>query len=239
VLAATLLVDLAGRRVPWTIAALILVTTADLGAWGIRFVYDEPPRTIEELTQAVPPAPDNPAAWYAFVARHSPYSSNVLVMRGYRLTSGYVGLFPATLHGLESDMAVRLSGTRWFFTPDGVRHPVEDGVGRVRLLDEQGRSSTGNARLVVDRPGRLLADVDAPGRRILAFTERFHNGWSATIDGAPLQMVRVEGDFLGCMLDGGIHRVNLRFMPRSFVYGSIASAIGAALLAGVLISRLR
>jgi hypothetical protein len=239
VLAVTLLVYLAGQRVPWTIAALILVTTADLGAWGIRFIYDEPPRTIEELTQAVPPAPDNPAASYAFVARHGAYSSNVLVMRGYRLTSGYVGLFPATRHGLESDMAVRLSGTRWFFTPDGIRHGVEDGVERVRLLDGQGRSSTGNARLVVDRPGRLLADVDAPGPRLLAFTERFHDGWSATIDGAPLQMVRVEGDFLGCMVDGGIHRVNLRFMPRSFVYGSIASAIGAALLAGVLISRLR
>ena len=49
-------------------------------------------------------------------------------------------------------------------------------------------------------------------------------------------MVRVEGDFLGCVVDAGAHRVNLRFMPRSFVYGSIVSAIGAALLAGVLIA---
>jgi uncharacterized membrane protein YfhO len=52
-------------------------------------------------------------------------------------------------------------------------------------------------------------------------------------------MVRVEGDFLGCVLDGGAHAVALRFMPRSFVYGSIVSAIGALLLAGVLIARLR
>jgi hypothetical protein len=239
VAAVTLLVYLAGRRARWAVAALIVVTAADLGAWGIRFIYDKPARTIEELTQAVPPAPDNPAASYAFVARHSPYSSDVLVMRGYRLTSGYVGLFPATRHGLESAMAVRLSGTRWFFTPDGVRHPIEGGVERVRLLDEKGRSSTGSARLDVDRPGHLVARVEAPGRRILAFTERFHDGWAATIDGAPLQTVRVEGDFLGCIVDGGIRRVNLRFMPRSFVYGSIVSAIGAALLAGVLISRLR
>jgi hypothetical protein len=237
--AVTLLVYMAGRRARWAIAALIVVTAADLGAWGIPFIYEKPARTIEELTQAVPPAPDNPAASYAFVARHSPYSSDVLVMRGYRLTSGYVGLFPATWHHLESDMAVRLSGTRWFFTPDGVRHPIEGGVERVRLLDEQGQSSTGSARLDVDRPGHLVARVEAPGRRILAFTERFHDGWSATTDAAPLQTVRVEGDFLGCVVDGGSSRVNLRFMPRSFVYGSIVSAIGAALLAGVLISRLR
>jgi len=194
---------------------------------------------MDELTQAVPAAPADPAESYAFVATHSPYSSNVLVLRGYRLTSGYVGLFPTTRHPLESDMAMRLSGTRWLFTRDGVRHPVAGAVERARLLDEQGRNSTGSARLAVDRPGHLVAQVEAPGRRILAFTERFHDGWSATTDGATLQTVRVEGDFLGCLVDGGSHRVDLRFMPRSFVYGSVLSAIGAALLAGILIARLR
>jgi hypothetical protein len=160
-------------------------------------------------------------------------------MRGYRLTSGYVGLFPATRHPLESDIALRLSGTKWIFAEDGSRHPAEGAVKRVRLLDEQGHPSMSRASLVLDRPGHLIADVDAPGRRILAFTERFHDGWSATIDGVALPMVRVEGDFLGCVLDGGVHRVDLRFMPRSFVYGSIVSAIGAALLAGVVIARLK
>ncbi len=58
--------------------------------------------------------------------------------------------------------------------------------------------------LTVDRPGHLVAQVDAPGRRILAFTERFHHGWSATSDGVPLRMVRVEGDFLGCVVDAGV-----------------------------------
>ena len=52
-------------------------------------------------------------------------------------------------------------------------------------------------------------------------------------------MVRVEGDFLGCVVDAGAHHVDLRFMPRSFVYGSIVSAIGAALVAVLLIVRLR
>ena len=46
----------------------------------------------------------------------------------------------------------------------------------------------------------------------------------------------VEGDFLGCLLDPGIHRVTLRFMPRSFVYGSIVSAFGAVALVGILLA---
>lgn len=235
VLGVTLLTYLAGRRVRWALAALVVVTAADLGAWGIRFIHREPAMTILRVTSTVPPAPDHPAESYAAV----PGRSNVFVLRGYRLTTGYVGLFPATRHPLDSDVALRLSGTRWFFTPEGVRQPAERWVERVRLLDEQGQGATGSAWLSSDRPGHLIARVNAPGRRILAFTERFHDGWSATIDGAPLPMVRVAGDFLGCVLDGGVHKVRLRFMPRSFVYGSIVSAIGAALLAGILIARLR
>jgi hypothetical protein len=239
VAAVTLLVDLARRRMRWAIAALVVVTAADLAGWGILFIYREPARTIQELTRAIPAPPGDAADSYAAAPSRGPYHGDLLVMRGYRLTSGYVALFPAARHPLDSEMALRLAGTRWVFTPDGVRHPAEGGEARLRLLDEQGQASTGSAQLSVDRPGRLVAHVDSPGRRILAFTERFHDGWSATVDGAPVQMVRVEGDFLGCLVDGGVHRVDLRFMPRSFVYGSTLSAIGAALLAGVLIARLR
>ena len=235
VVAVTLLTHLAGRRVPWAIAALVVVTAADLGAWGIGFIYREPAMRIRQLTQGVPLAPGDPADSYAY----TPLRSNVLVMRGYRLTTGYVALYPATRQPLDSEPVLRLSGTRWWITPEGSRHPMDGGVDRVRMLDEQGHDSTGRARLEDARPGRLVARVDRPGRRILAFSERFHDGWSVTIDGNPGQAVRVEGDFLGCVLDGGVHKVSLQFRPRSFLYGSIVSAIGAALLAGILIVRLK
>jgi hypothetical protein len=239
IIAVTLLVFLAGRRVRWAIAALVVVTAIDLAAWGIRFVYREPARTIRTLIQAIEQPPDSVAESYASAPANGRYRSDLLVMAGYRLTSGYVGLFPASEQPLDSTIAMQLSGRRWFFTPDGVRHPAVGAVERVRLLDERAQGATGKAVLTVDRPGNLIAQVNAPGRRVLAFTERFHDGWSATSNGVPLQMVRVEGDFLGCVLDAGYHRVTLRFMPRSFVYGSIVSAIGAALLAGVLIAGLR
>ncbi len=237
--AVTLLAYLAGRRARWALAALVIVTTADLGLWGFRYIYREPPRALAELTQGIPDAPATPADSYAWAPAVGPYSHDVLVLRGYRLTSGYVALYPVSTHPLESDAARRLSGTRWIFTRDGVRQPALDGVDRVRLLDGGGLDASGAARLAIDRPGYLVADVDVPGPRVLALTERFHDGWSATSGGVPLQIVRVEGDFLGCRVEAGVHRVTLRFMPRSFVYGSIASAVGAALLAAVLVARLR
>jgi hypothetical protein len=235
----TLLTTVAGWRAAWAIPALVVVTALDLAAWGIRFVYLVPARTIASLAENSPPAPAAPADAYAFVQRHGPYSSDVLVLRGYRLTSGYVGLFPATTHPLESDAAIRLTGTRWIFTPDGNRQPFTGAVARVRLLDEHGRDATGSARLAVDRPGRIVADVDAEAPRTVAFTERYHDGWSATADGVPVPTVRVEDDFLGSVVPQGAHEVTLRFMPRSFVYGSILSAIGVLLLATTVLMRWR
>jgi hypothetical protein len=234
VVAITLLVFMAARRTPSAAGALVFVTMVDLGAWGIRFVQREPLQTIDEVTQGILPAPADTADSYAAAPADGPYRSDVLVLKGYRLTSGYVGLFPASFYPLNGPSSRKFSGTRWQFAPDGFRYRAEGSVARTRLLDESGHEATGVARLVVDRPGRLVADVDAPGRRILAFTERFHDGWSATADG-PLQMVRVENDFLGCLVEAGAHRVTLTFMPRSFVNGSIVSAVGAILLAVALI----
>ncbi len=239
VAAVTLLVFLAGRRRRWAIAALVVVTAVDLAQWGLTFVYREPARTIAEMTRAIPEAPPNPTESYASATDRGPYRSDLLVMRGYRLTSGYVGLYPATRYPLDGDVARRLSGTRWSFTPEGVRLPVEGSAARVRLVDDELHEDGGSARVSVDRPGKLVVEVDAPGRRILALTERFHPGWSATIDGAPLQMVRVSDDFLGCMVDGGVHQVTLTFKPRSFVYGWWVSAFGAVLLAGMFIAQIR
>src|SRR4029077_18404916 len=110
------------------------------------------------------------------------------------------------------------------------RSPVEGSVARARLVAGSGRDEAGSARLGVDRPGLLGAEMETPGPGILALTERFHEGWSATSDGRPLPVVRVEEDFLGCKVDGTVHRVELRFRPRSVVRGTIVSAIGGVLL---------
>jgi hypothetical protein len=199
------------------------------------YVYGQPPLKIEELTVGIPEAPADPANSYAFAPLRGPYRTDILVLRGYRLTSGYVGLFPATFYPRDSDETARVSGTKWYFTPNGVRHAFQGAVERVRLVDEQGHPATGTASMIVDRPGHLVVDVVAPRRLTLALTERFHAGWSAASGGVSLETVTVDHDFLGCVVEAGAHRVSFRFMPRSFVYGCLVSAIGVALVAGVLI----
>lgn len=88
----------------------------------------------------------------------------------------------------------------------------------------------GQARVVTDRPGRIVVDVAAPGRQLLALSERYHDGWTAVRNGIPLPTVAIHGDFLGCVVDGGRTRVEFRFEPRSFTIGRAMTALGLLLL---------
>ncbi len=231
----TLLVVLAARRVRWMLPALVLITAADLGAYGIAFVYQEPARSIARLMVTVKPASGRPEDTYAAAPDVGPYVKNLLVLRGYRLTTGYVGFFPAVRHPIGGERSLQLSGNRWLFTPEGVKRPWIGGADRARLIDEQGQDAAGHVQLMADRPGYLAASVRVDAPTILAFTERFHQGWSVTADGRPIEPVRVDYDFLGCRVDAGVRQVELHFAPPSFRNGVIVSGIGAVLLVGILL----
>jgi hypothetical protein len=223
------LVFLAGRRVGWALAALIVLTAADLGVYGIGFVRGVPSSTIHRLIEAIPPAPASPAEAYAVAPESGPYRSNLLVLRGYRLTNGYAGLFPASAHPLDGPDTQALAGARWGFDVDGRRVSLTGGAPRIRVVDAHGQPASGRVLLALDRPGRLAAHVEVPERRTVALTERFHDGWTATANGVPLPVVRVNQDFLGVVVEPGSRLVELRFAPRSFVVGSMVSATGAVL----------
>jgi len=239
VVAATVLIVLSARRVPWALAALAAFTAFDLGAWGIRLVYHERPRTIESLTQAIEAPGDAIADSYAAAPAEGPYRGDLLVLRGYRLTSGYVALYPSSRNGLDTPAFLRLSGTRWIFSTDGVRMPAPPGVARARLLDSAGREAPGRVGIVTDRPGHIVVRVETRARAVLALTERFDDGWSATDPAGRRQVVAVEGDFLGSVVAPGLTRIEFRFMPRSFLWGVSVTAAGAALLAVGIIVMLR
>jgi len=78
-----------------------------------------------------------------------------------------------------------------------------------------------------------VLDTTAATKQLLVVTERFHSGWRATADGGPREPLRVYGDYLGCVVDPGQHRLAFSFMPASMRYGLRASLVGAALTLAV------
>lgn len=91
-------------------------------------------------------------------------------------------------------------------------------------------SPPGRVEVIVDRPGHFVAQTTAPTGQLLVTTESFDSGWQVTIDGHLGQVVRVDGDFLGCPIAAGVHHVQFSFQPRSRWLGMLTSACGLGLL---------
>ena len=84
-------------------------------------------------------------------------------------------------------------------------------------------SAPGAAELIRDRPGSISVAVQAPQRQLLLLSECYDPGWRVAIDGRPVTLERVNGDFFGCVVDGGRHHVEFAFRPPSLLIGKIVS----------------
>lgn len=83
----------------------------------------------------------------------------------------------------------------------------------------------GTAMILQDRPGQLNVQATTASRQVLVTTERFHPGWQASIAGEPLEVLRVNGDFLGCVIPPGTHKVSFQFNAASHRYGAWVSML--------------
>lgn len=99
-------------------------------------------------------------------------------------------------------------------------------------------TATGTATAIVDQPGLMRINVETSGRQLLATTESYHTGWRATAQGREMPVVRVNGDFLGCVLEPGMTQIELQFRPTSLRVGKILSWCGLGLIVFTLAVRL-
>ncbi len=101
-------------------------------------------------------------------------------------------------------------------------------VGLGRFLNDDAPNS--QVELISDRPGGIQLRVECEQPAILVLTESFHSGWQAGCDGSAIQTVRVNGDFLGCLIQPGRHDVQLSFQPAGLRQGRLVSICGLGLL---------
>ena len=92
-------------------------------------------------------------------------------------------------------------------------------------------------------PEDVRIDVDAPDPSILVVRNTWDEGWSATLDGRPAPLLRVDGFVQGVAVPEGRHRVRLAYREPAIGRGIALSALAwfglLAVLAYVLIRRRR
>lgn len=91
-------------------------------------------------------------------------------------------------------------------------------------------SEPGKAVLISDEPGRIEIEFECPAMQLLVVAESHHSGWRAAIDGRPCDVLRVNGDFIGCLADAGRHKIIFEFRPESLQRGWMATVLGVCLI---------
>ena len=61
--------------------------------------------------------------------------------------------------------------------------------------------------------------VESPRNGILILTDTFNRGWKAYEDGEARAIHRVNYKLRGIGISGGIHTIEFRYMPMSFILG--------------------
>ncbi len=79
----------------------------------------------------------------------------------------------------------------------------------------------------------LNAALKRPGWLVLS--EMFHPGWHATVDGDPARIYRANYLFRAVALPAGSHRVELAFLPASFVAGAGIGILAAMTSLGIFV----
>jgi hypothetical protein len=162
---------------------------------------------------------------YALPAQARAFFARRIVRAGDAL--GAVGHFVLTSPGWHAGLAV-LEADAEDVTPAG--HPLADAA------EPAAETPAGTIRWVEDGASHLVLDVDLARPALLVVNDTWLQGWSATVNELPAQILRVNGVVRGLALDAGKHRIAMWYRPPGLREGlliSIASGLAVALLVAV------
>ena len=85
-------------------------------------------------------------------------------------------------------------------------------------------------------PNELRYRYKAASARMAVFSEIYYpNGWSAAVDGEPVDLLRADWTLRAALLPAGEHELVMRFAPASYRTGSAVSAVASAMLLVLLL----
>jgi hypothetical protein len=97
-----------------------------------------------------------------------------------------------------------------------LRHEaVADEKFRQQLGESQQQDTTSVVRITAYEPNRLSYDVRTGRGGVIVFSEIYYPGWTATVDGQPAELGRVDYVLRALQVQPGEHKIELSFFPQS------------------------
>ena len=113
---------------------------------------------------------------------------------------------------------------------------VVEGTPRPGFSGQPPAAAPTPAQVIHYAPERVVLRATARRPGVLVLNDAFFPGWSATVDGRPVPIVRTNYLVRGVLLSAGTHRVVFSYpVPVSLVAGAAISVLGLALALGLAI----
>jgi len=200
-----------------------------LARFGVRYIIVDAAGTAKAYGVPDPDSPAGNAAGAAFITKG--YTGPVLVDGAFQVwenplytTEG--GVYFATLPVPQD--------------PDTLIHKLGDVTPEQALVPPDGPALTCAEpcpRQGVDldrpRPGQINAQVELAKPGLFVVPEQHATGWTATVDGAPADIITVDSVSQGVMLGAGHHSIELRYVAPGLRIGLLVSGL-SVLLVGLL-----
>lgn len=125
---------------------------------------------------------------------------------------------------------------RFWFAPRTVEvRTIEEALGvmteSTAAVDGQARGGSGTVRILEYAPNRVRLQTDSPSGGLLASSETHYPGWRATIDNRAAPILYANAAFRGIDVPAGRHTIEMRYLPRTMLWGAAISAIAWLALA--------
>jgi hypothetical protein len=107
---------------------------------------------------------------------------------------------------------------------------------RAAVLDATGRVAMGRVLSIRESTDRIELDVEAEGAATVVLRDGFAPGWSASVDGRPASVHRVEQRYRAVDVSAGSHTVDMRYRPPGLGQGLLAMGVSLAVAAALWMS---
>jgi hypothetical protein len=79
------------------------------------------------------------------------------------------------------------------------------------------------ATIVAYEPNRVVIEVEAASAAVLVLSDTLHPGWTARLDGRAVPLAHANRVMRALPVPAGRHRVEMRYLPSTFVAGALLS----------------
>jgi hypothetical protein len=118
-------------------------------------------------------------------------------------------------------------------------HVLLEDPPKLLLRAARTRRADPTASVEIERYEEERVVLRTRGRRpgVAVLTDAFYPGWQATLDGAPVPLLRANVAFRGVVVPAGEHVIEMRYRPATLRWGALLALVAAAGLGAALLRR--